>query len=219
MSVPSQATVDALEREWWARLPRLFYAPAAVFAELRDESDEAGDARQEPLTALVFLAGIAMFLGLFALEQPYAHLTDLSALTLTVEMIFGGAAVALTNFWLGGAVVYLGMRGLGATTGYRLGRHLAGLATAPFLLVLVFVLPFRLGLYGMDLFRNGGSDTGVGRDVFVTIDGIALAWTLVLVLIGIRQTQRWSWGRSAGALGVGLLFAILIGTLAFAFNH
>jgi hypothetical protein len=219
MSLSSQAAIDALEREWWARLPRLFYAPASVFAELRDESDEAGDARQEPLTALVFLTGIAMFLGLFALEQPYAHLADLSALTLTVEMIFGGAAVALTNFWVGGAVVYLGMRGLGAMSGYRLGRHLAGLATAPFLLVLLFVVPVRLGLYGMDLFRNGGSDTGAGRDVFVTIDGIALAWTLVLVLIGIRQTQRWSWGRSAGALGVGVLFAILIGTLAFAFNH
>jgi hypothetical protein len=219
MSVPSQATVDALEREWWTRLPRVLYAPASVFAELRDESVEAADARQEPLTALVFLAGIAMFLGLFALEQPYERYRELSALVLTVEMIFGGAAVALTNFWLGGAVVYLGMRGLGAETGYRLGRHLAGLATAPFVFVLLVAVPFRLGLYGMDLFRNGGSDTGAGRDVFVAIDGIALAWTLVLVLIGIRQTQRWSWARSAGALGVGLLFAILIGTLAFAFNH
>ncbi len=71
----------------------------------------------------------------------------------------------------------------------------------------------------MDLFRNGGSDSGAGRDVFITIDGIALVWTLMLVLIGIRQTQRWSWVRSAGALGVGLLFAILIGTLAFAFKN
>ena len=219
MSVSGQTTVDALEREWWVRVPRVFYAPASVFAELRDESDEAGDARQEPLTALVFLAGIAMFLGLFALEQPYERYRELSALVLTVEMVFGGAAVALTNFWLGGAIVYLGMRGLGAETGYRLGRHLAGLATAPFLLVLVAVVPFRLGLYGTDLFRNGGSDTGTGRDVFVTIDGIALTWTLVLVLIGIRQTQRWSWARSAGALGVGLMFATLIGILAFAFNH
>jgi hypothetical protein len=219
VSVSGQTTIDALEREWWARLPRVFYAPAGVFAGLRDESDEAGDARQEPLTALVFLAGIAMFIGLFALEQPYEHLRELSALTLTVEMIFGGAAVALTNFWLGGAVVYLGMRGFGAETGYRLGRHLAGLATAPFLLVLLFAVPFRLGLYGMDVFRAGGTDTGAGRDVFVTIDGIALAWTLGLALIGIRQTQRWSWARSAGALGVALLFAILIGTLAFAFNR
>jgi len=219
VSVPSQATVDVLEREWWARLPRIFYAPAGVFAELRDESVEAADARQEPLTALVFLAGIAMFIGLFALEQPYEHLRELSALTLTVEMIFGGAAVALTNFWLWGAVVYLGARGLGATTGYRQARHLAGLATAPFVLVLVFAVPFRLGIYGMDVFRAGGSDTGAGRDVFVAIDALALAWTLLLILIGIRQTQRWSWGRSAAALGVALLFAVLIGTLAFAFNH
>ena len=71
----------------------------------------------------------------------------------------------------------------------------------------------------MDVFRAGGSDTGAGRDVFVAIDALALAWTLLLILIGIRQTQRWWWGRSAAALGVALLFAVLIGTLAFAFNH
>jgi hypothetical protein len=219
VSVHTRTPAELLERQWWSRLPRLLSAPRGVFAELRDESVEGADARQEPLVAITFLAGIAMFIGLFALEQPYERYRGLSALTLSVEMIFGGAAVALTNFWLGGAIVYLGMRGLGATTEYRLGRHLAGLATAPFVVVLLLAVPFRLGLYGIDLFRNGGNDTGAGRDVFVTIDGIALAWTLVLVAIGIRQTQRWSWARSAGALGVAGLFGILIGTLAFAFKH
>lgn len=216
MSVPTPTSAEVLERAWWARLPRLFYAPARVFAELRDESREAADARQEPLVAVVFLAGIAMFLSLAALQQPFERYRELSALTLTVESIFGGALVGLSNFWLGGALVYLGARGLGATTGFRLARHITGLATVPFVVLLVLVWPVRLGLYGFDLFRVGGSDGGAGSDVFVGLDAAALAWTLVLVVIGVRQTQGWSWGRSAAALGVVALFAILFGTLAFA---
>ena len=217
MSAPTPTRPEVLERKWWSRLPRLLFAPAEVLAELRDESREAGDARQEPLVAVALLAGIAMFIGLVALEPPYDrfHL-DLSAFNMTFESILGGALVALSNFWLGGALLYLGARGLGATTGYRLARHVAGLVTAPFVLVLVLAVPVRLGLYGVDLFRDRGSDTGAGSDVFIGIDALALAWTLALALVGIRVTQRWSWGRAAAALGVAALFAILFGTLAFA---
>ena len=217
MSVRTQEPVEALERQWWSRLPRLLYAPASVFAELRDESPEAADARQEPLVALTFLAGIAMFVGLVALQPPYNRFyTDLSAFNMTFETILGGALVGLSNFWVGGSLVYLGARGLGALTGYRLARHIAGLATAPFVLVLVLAVPVRLGLFGTDLFRDTGSDSGAGGDVFVALDAIALAWTIALVLVGIRTTQRWSWGRSAAALGIAGLFAILVGTLVFA---
>jgi hypothetical protein len=216
VSVHTQQS-EARERAWWSRLPRLLYAPAAVFEELRDESRETADARQEPLVAVAFLAGIAMFIGLVALEPPYDryHL-DLSAFNMTFESILGGALVGISNFWLGGALVYLGARGLGATSGYRLARHIAGLATVPFVLVLLLVVPVRLGLYGTDLFRAGGGDTGAGGDVFIGIDALTLVWTLALVLIAIRVTQRWPWGRAAAALGVTALFAILLGTLAFA---
>jgi len=216
VSVPTEQPAVA-ERAWWSRLPRLLVAPTEVFAELRDESREAGDARQEPLVAVALLAGIAMFVGLVALEPPYDrfHL-DLSAFNMTFESILGGALVGISNFWLGGALVYLGARGLGATTGYRLARHVAGLATAPFVLLLVLVVPVRLGLYGVDLFRASGSDSGTGGDVFIAIDALVLVWTLALALVGIRATQRWSWGRALGALGVAALFAILLGTLAFA---
>jgi hypothetical protein len=208
---------EAVEREWWSRLPRLLYAPAEVFAPLRDESREAADARQEPLVAVAFLSGIAMFIGLVALEPPYNRFyTDLSAFNMTFETILGGALVGIANFWLGGALVYLGARGLGATSGYRLARHIAGLATAPFVVVLALVVPVRLGLFGVDLFRDTGSDSGAGGHVFIGLDALALAWTLLLALIGIRETQRWSWARAGAALGVASLFAILLGTLTFA---
>jgi hypothetical protein len=210
-------TPEAVEREWWARLPRLLVAPAEVLAELRDESREAADARQEPLVAVTILAGVAMFVGLVALEPPFKHTDiDFSIFNLVLETILGGALVALSNFWFGGALVYLGTRGLGALSGYRLSRHLAGLATAPFVLLLVSSMPVRLALYGIDVFKAEGSDAGAGGDVFIAIDALFLVWTLVLLLVGIKLTQRWSWGRAAAALGVSALFAILLGTFAFA---
>lgn len=216
MSAHIERDVEAREREWWWRLPRLVYAPAGVFAELGDESREAADARQEALVALTFLAGIAIFLGSIAVDPPYNRFyLDLSAFNLTFETIAGGAIVAISNFWAGGAILYLGSRGLGALTGYRQARHIVGLATAPFVLVLLLALPVRVGLYGTNLFHAEGSDSGAGGDVFIAIDALALAWTLALALIGIRTTQRWSWGRAAAALGVTALFAILLGTLAF----
>jgi Yip1 domain len=219
VSVRAQES-DRAEREWWSRLPRLLYAPAGVFEELRDDSREAADARQEPLVALASLAGIAMFVGLVALQPPYNRFyTDLSAFNMTFETILGGALVALSNFWVGGSLIYLGARGLGALTGYRLARHIACLATAPFVLVLVLAVPIRLGLFGTDLFRDTGSDDGAGGDVFIALDAIALVWTLGLVLVGIRTTQRWSWGRSAAALGVAALFATLVGTFVFALTR
>jgi len=208
---------DAVERAWWSRLPRLLYSPAEVFAELRDESREAADARQEPIVAVAFLAGIAMAIALVAIQPPYNRFYEsLSAFNMTFEAILGGALVALSNFWVGGALFYLGTRGLGATTGYRLARHIAGLATAPFILVLVFAVPVRLGLYGVDLFRDTGRDSGAGGDVFIAIDVLALLWTLALVVIGIRMAQRWTWGRAAASLGIAALFATLLGTLAYA---
>lgn len=217
MSAQLERTPERIEREWWSRLPRLLYAPAGVFEELRDESREAADARQEPLVALAFLAGIAMLLGIVAIQPPYNRFyEDLSAFNMTFETILGGALVALSNFWLGGALLYLGARGLGATTGYRLARHVAALATAPFVVVLVLAVPVRIGLFGVDLFRDTGRDSGAGGDVFIAVDALALAWTLGLALVGVRVTQRWTWGRAAAAVGVAALFAILLGTLMFA---
>jgi len=219
VSSRTEPSPEAIERAWWARLPRVLYAPTEVFAELRDESREASDARQEALVAIAFLAGIAIFVGSVAIDPPYnRYYLDLSAFNLTFEAILGGAVVGILNFWVFGAILYLGSRGLGALSGYRMARHIAGLATAPFVLVLLLALPVRVGLYGTNLFHDQGSDNGVGGHVFIAVDAIALLWSLHLALVGIRVTQRWSWSRSTAALGVTALFAILLGTFAFALS-
>src|SRR6476661_10022235 len=92
---------SALERNWWLRAPAVLVAPRAVFASLRDESEEAVDARQEPLTAIAGLAGIAAVLG-----SPVArHLLNdasFSVSLIPVWAFFGGAVYAVAVYWLGG---------------------------------------------------------------------------------------------------------------------
>ena len=56
------APAPALERNWWLRALAVLVAPRAVFASLRDESDEAAEQRQDPLTAIAALAGISVVL-------------------------------------------------------------------------------------------------------------------------------------------------------------
>ena len=47
------------DREWFLRALLVLQAPRPVFAALRDDSDESAHARQEPVLALIWLAGIA----------------------------------------------------------------------------------------------------------------------------------------------------------------
>lgn len=218
MSVRTETpeTPHRTDREWWARLPQLVISPAAFFREFRDQSREAMDARQEPLLAVAIVAGIPMFLSIVALEPPYGKFDALSSVNLTLESVLGGMIVALSNLWLGGLLLYLGTRGFGAESGFRLARHVVGFSTAPFAFALVLVWPVRLALYGMSLFRVGGGDEGAGGDVFIGIDAVFLVWTLALVVIGVRETQRWPWSRALGAFGVAAVFALLFGTLAYA---
>ena len=61
MSVPAATTSneDQLERAWWLRVLAVLLAPSGVFAALRNDSDESVHARQEPIAAVVGLAGVA----------------------------------------------------------------------------------------------------------------------------------------------------------------
>ena len=49
----------SLQKEWWLRTLAVFQSPRGTFAALRDDSAEAAEARQEPILAIVILAGIA----------------------------------------------------------------------------------------------------------------------------------------------------------------
>jgi len=206
------AAAASLEREWWLHTLRVLRRPRPVFQGLRDDSDEAASARQEPLAAIVFLGGIAAVLATGTagrlLDDP---LYD--GLLIALWAIVAGAIYGIASYLLAGVAVYLGQRAAGGTGTYRQARHLLGFSAVPLLAWLILVWPVRLALYGEDLFRTGGSDGPTSRAVFDAIGGLFVAWCLALLVVGLRTVYRWDWRRTAIALSLAVAAFV---ALAFA---
>jgi hypothetical protein len=210
MSANAESRPAQAEREWWLRLVRVLGAPTSVFVWVRDDSDEAAAARQEPLTALVFLSGISIFLSTRTAGRLFDDI-EFDWLLVVVEAVVAGLLVAVQNFWVMGGAVFLGGRAADSAASYRQARHVTGLATAPFVLALLFVWPVRLAMFGADAFRSGGADHGAAETVFRTIDIGLLAWSAALVYLGVRALNGWTWLRAlAGCAVAGVFFALLV---------
>jgi hypothetical protein len=140
-------------------------APRAVFVALRDDSDEAIEARQEPLNAIIGLAGFA---GVLATPVARHLLNDPSAsLSLIPVWVFlGGAAYAVAVYWLGGGLLYGAARRFGGLGSFRRARSVLALSSAPLALALFTLWPIRIAIYGQNLFRTGGDDWGPGDRTF-----------------------------------------------------
>jgi hypothetical protein len=203
------------ERDWWLRALAVFQSPKPVFAALRNDSDEQADARQEPVLALVLLAGLAGVL----LAPSTGRLLDEdlvggSLAVVAVVLFFTGAIYGMATYWIGGAALLAGLRGAGSQGSYRRARHLLAFAAAPLVLGLVLVWPVRLAIYGSDTFRSGGADEGTGATAFDALLGLFAVWALGLLIYGISVVERWSLGRAAVALAL-MLLTIVIVTLPF----
>ena len=199
---------SGLERNWWWRAPAVLVAPRAVFVSLRDESDEACEARQDVLVALIVLAGIAGVLG-----TPVARtmLNDGSSwLIVPVWAFLGGSFYALAVYWLGGGLLFGAARRFGSLGNYRRARHMLALSTAPLALSLVTLWPLRIAIYGEWFFRTGGTDYGTEDRVFNLVVGAAFAWCAVLLVIGVRAVHGWSWGRSLATVGLAAALPVLL---------
>jgi hypothetical protein len=198
----------ALERSWWRRAPAVLVAPRHVFVALRDESEEEIDARQEPLMALLGLAGISAVLG-----TPVAR-TILneggSWLIVPVWAFVGGAFYALGVYWAGGGLLFGAARRLGGLGSYRRARSLVALASAPLALALFTLWPVRIAIYGADLFRSWKYDLGPGNEVFTGLFYGAFGWSALLLIIGVRAVHGWSWARSAATVGLAAVLPVLI---------
>jgi hypothetical protein len=135
-------------------------------------------------------------------------------LLILVECVVAGLLVAIQNFWILGGAVYLGGLAADSAATYRQARHVVALAMAPFVLSLVAVWPVRLAMFGSDAFRSGGSDSGTAEIVFRSIDAAFLAWTVLLLLIGVRTLNGWGWRRTVASLAVT---AVVFGAVAVLF--
>ena len=192
-----------LEQEWWLRFVLVLVSPRAVFSALRDDRDESAEARQEPMIALLFLAGLSIFLMSHTAGTLYDD-PDFDAITIVLEAIVTVPLAAIQNYWIGGWAVHFGLRLAGSTGRTRQARHLVGLAQAPLVLPLLLVFPVRLAVYGSDMFRSGGADAGTGAHVFDGLNLAFVAWALVLLVLGTRAVWGWSWPRTLGSLVFGL---------------
>jgi Yip1 domain len=205
----------SLDREWWLRALALLQSPRAVFAALRTDSPGDAEARQEPVLALVLLAGVAGVL----LAPSTGRLLDEdlvggSLAVLAVLIFLTGAIYGAATYWLGGAALYAGLKGAGSRGSYRRARHVLAFAAAPLVLGLVLVWPVRLAVYGGDTFRSGGSDTGGGATAFDAVLTLLGVWALALLVYGISVVERWSLLRAVVSLAL-MLLTITIVTLPF----
>ncbi|HEY8108278.1 MAG TPA: YIP1 family protein [Gaiellaceae bacterium] len=203
------AHTPALERSWWLRAPAVLVAPRAVFVSLRDESDEAVEARQEPLLAIAGLAGIAAVLATPVARQMLNQ-AGTTPIVVAVWAFLGGLSYALAVYWLGGALLYGAARRFGSLGSYRRARSTFALSGAPLALALFTLWPIRILIYGQNLFRTGGTDWGPGDRTFGGLVYFAFAWCAILLLVGVRSVHGWSWGRSLATLALTAALPVLI---------
>lgn len=200
---------ERLERDWWLRIVAVLLAPAAVFAALRDDSDEAAHARQEPIAVVVGVAGVA-----YALMSPVSRqlLNDpaYSTIVIPVWVFIAGSVTGLVGFWVLGGLLHGAVRGLGSLGSFRRTRHLLALAAVPFALSAVTLWPVRIALYGTDLFRTGGDDFGRGDAIFGGFELGFAAWSALMLLIGVRAVHGWTWWRAAAAVAIAAALPALL---------
>ena len=205
----TRAEPASLDREWLLRSLLVLQAPRAVFAALRDDSDESAYARQEPVLALLWLAGIA---GVLASSVARTLLDDPSrdGLVVAVWAFIGGGLYGALAFWLGGALLHGASHALGGQGSYRRARHVVAFASAPMALSLLLVWPVGLAAFGGDLFRSGGSDAGRGGDVLIWCAVAFAAWALVLLAVGTRAVHGWTWARSLATVALAASPVVLV---------
>ena len=194
---------------WWKRAPAVLLVPRPVFVALRDDSVEDAEDRQEPLAALICLAGIAVVLASPTFRRMLND-ASVSLVLVPVLAFIAGALYGVAAYWLGGGLLFGAARRLGSLGDYRRARHTLALASAPLALALFTFWPVRLAIYGRDLFRTGGDDYGRGDAIFGGVFLGFVAWSLLLLLIGVRSVHGWSWPRAAGAVLLAAGFPVLI---------
>jgi hypothetical protein len=200
-------------RAWWQRVLLVPQAPRAVFVELRDDSREAAEARQDAIAAVAFFVGVALTV-LSSQAGSFADDPARAGIVIPVWLFIAGLFVGVVNYWLAGGALYLALDLLGSKGSYRQARHLLALAAVPLALSLV-LLPVRLALYGDDIFRSGGTDSGSGAHVFTVLAGGFALWSVVLLAVGIRAVESWSWPRAVGAVALfGAFVAVVDLTLS-----
>jgi len=211
VEAPAELSPD---RAWWLRVPAVLTSPRPVFFALREDDPDDVAARSEPVLLLVLLAGMAAVLATptagALLDKP-----DYDALLVAVWAFVAGGIYGAVGYFLAGFALFFGARLLGSLGGFRRERQLVGFALAPLALSFLVLLPVRLALYGGDTFRATGADEGTGESALLVAQLLFVAWSLALLVLGVRVVHGWGWLRSLAAIGAGAaLLAAVVGGFA-----
>jgi hypothetical protein len=201
-------------RAWWLRVPAVLLSPRSVFFALRDDDEDDVAARSEPLLAIILLAGMAAVLATPTaadiLDNP-----EYDAVLLAVWAFVAGGIYGAAGYFVFGFTVYFGVRLLGSLGDFRRARQTVGFALVPLAASVLVTLPLRLALYGGDTFRGGGADEGAGGDLLLGLQLGAAAWSLGLLVVGVRVVHGWGWLRTLGSLAAAFaLLAAIVGVFA-----
>jgi hypothetical protein len=199
------------DRAWWLRVPAVLFSPAAVFFALREDDPDDVAARSEPILLLIWLAGAASILtspvagGL--MDNP-----EYDAVNIALWIFIGGGIYGAACYFVFGFALHFGAVWLGSEGTFRRARQIVAFAAVPLALSFLVVLPLRLALYGGDTFREGGADEGAGEAAILALQLAFSAWSLALVVVGVRAVHGWSPLRAlvAVAAAAALLAAIVL---------
>lgn len=203
------ARTPLIERSWWLRALAALAAPHAIFVQLRDESEDAVDERRETLFAILALASISVVL----VSPTFRRMLNdgsVSILLVPVLAFIAGGMYAAVVYWLGGGLLFGAARRFGSEGTWLRARHVLALAATPLAVSLVTFWPIRIAVYGEDLFRTGGDDFGRGDAIFGGVYLGFVAWSVWLLLVGVRTVHGWTWGRSAATVALAAAFPVLI---------
>jgi hypothetical protein len=202
------------DRAWWLRVPATLLSPRPVFFALREEDPDDVHARAEPVLLVVWLAGAAG-----VLSSPKAGVlldkAEWDGILLAIWTFVMGGIYGAAGYLLIGFGIHFGARLLGSEGAFRRQRQVVAFAAVPLAASLFLLLPLRLALFGGDTFHEGGSDEGAGEAAVYALQLGLVAWSLGLLVLGVRVVHGWSWLRASAAVASGLaLLAALVAAVA-----
>jgi hypothetical protein len=186
---------------WWRRVPRVLWRPQEVLVALRetDEDDEA--ARQEPILAIVLLAGMTAVLLMGGTLVDDRTVDGLVAAAVT---FIAGALYGAAGYFVLGLGVLLGIRGANGDATFRQARHLVAFSAVPIAAAFLLVTPVVAVAYGVDFFRGSAPSSSTG--VVLAVGLPFVAWALALLIAGLRVTYRLAWRGVVAALALAGVF-------------
>ena len=183
----------------------MLWAPRDVLVALRatEEDDEA--ARQEPILAIVLLAGITavLLMGGTLVDDPSVDGLVVCAVTFIAGSMYGAAGYLVLGL---GALI--GVRSAGVETTFRQARHLVAFSAVPIAASVVLVAPLVALGYGVDYFRGAAPSSSVAVVLGTGLPFVA--WAAALLVAGLRITYRLAWLGVVTAIALG---AVLVGVI------